>query len=100
MPTTPLEEPAIKLELHQNLGMVLFVDSASHLRIPNHIAVAIEDEVVGNADNFDISSADSLSGEKGRLIQDWNFLYDGVRSLLHLLLKRRGAHGGECPEGS
>ena len=92
------EEPAIKLDLQQNLGVILFVDSASHLRIPNHIAVAIEDEVVGNADNFDIGSADSLCGEKGRLIQDWNFLCDGVRCPLHLLLKRRSAHSGECPE--
>ena len=71
---TPFEEPAIKLDLQQNLGVILFVDSASHLRIPNHIAVAIEDEVVGNADNFDIGSAEFLCDKKGRLIQDRNFL--------------------------
>ena len=95
---TPFEEPAIKLDLQQNLGVILFVDSASHLRISNHIAVAIEDEVVGNADNFDIGSAKFFPYKKGRLIQSGNFLLYCVRSLSHVLVERSSAHVDKRPE--
>ncbi len=95
---TLLEQPSVKLNLKQNFGVVVLVDATSHLRVSNQVAVAIEDEEVGNADNLDIGSADSLRGKKGGLIQDRNFLFDGVRSLSHLLVERSGAHIGKRPE--
>ena len=36
--------------------------------------------------------------KKGGLIQDRNFLFDGVRSLFHLLFERSSAHVSKRPE--
>ena len=69
-------------------------DAKSHLRIPNQIAAAIENEEVGNADNFDLGSTDCFLDKKGRPIQDWNFICDGVRSLFYMLVERVGSHRG------
>ena len=85
-------DSATEIDMNDCPATTASAPAGARSAIPNHISVAIEDEIIGNADNFNSGSADSLYGEKGGLIQDRYFSFDGVRSLLHLLFERSSAH--------
>jgi hypothetical protein len=80
--------------------MAFLVDAECHLRVSDYIAAAIEDEVVGNADDLDIGSTDSLPYEKGGLIYGRNSLLNCVRCLRQMLVERGGCRVCDCFQSS
>src|SRR5271163_2219194 len=96
---TLLEKPPIKLNLKQNFRVVVIVHATSHLRIPYQISITVEDEKIGNTDDFDFGSAEHRVCQESGLIEDGHFLGDSISRLLHLLVQGGVAHIGESPEG-
>src|SRR3984957_11966226 len=76
---TLLEKPPVKLNLKQNFRVVVLVDATSHLRIPYQISITVEDEKIGNTDNFDFGSAEHRVCQECGLIEHRYFLGDSIR---------------------
>jgi hypothetical protein len=81
----------------------LYIGQASKLRGRiegqfNNLRITVEDEEIGNTDNFDFGSAEHRACQESRLIQDGHFFGDGISRFLRLLVQRGVAHIGESSE--